>query len=65
MTNRTRTILATVLTVLFLADTGGQVYRLTQNQPTTFYGMILLVPIVWLLKGAAVSATGDNASSKR
>jgi hypothetical protein len=71
MSYRMQTIVATVLTTLFLADTGWQVYRLTQNQPTTFYGMVLLVPILWLLKGmsaargASASAPGNDVTAPR
>jgi hypothetical protein len=50
MASRTLTFFAVVLTLAFLADTGWQVSRLTQNLPTSWYGLTLLVPIVLLLK---------------
>jgi len=53
------TFVAVVLTLVFLADTGWQLYRVTQNQPTQWWGILLLIPIVLLLK----RMVGDDQAS--
>jgi len=60
------TFVAVVLTLAFLADTGWQLYRVTQNQPTQWWGMLLLIPIVLLVKrmaGTDQAPAGKSAAS--
>jgi len=60
------TFVAVVLTLAFLADTGWQLYRLTQNQPTHWWGMLLLIPIKLLVNrmaGTDQASAGKSSAS--
>jgi len=63
MTSRVLTIVTVVLTMAFVADTGWQLYRLTQNRPTQWWGILLLIPILWLLKRMVASAQASAGTS--
>jgi uncharacterized membrane protein YhaH (DUF805 family) len=65
MTSRLATFVTVVLVLAFVADTGWQVYRLTQNQPSQWWGMLLLIPILWLLQrtvGGAQPSAGKSST---
>jgi len=63
MPSRWSTLSTAALTVAFLIDTGWQLPRAVRGEPTPWWGLLLLVPLVGLLAPLVTRRIKEDTST--